>query len=116
MASRANKEERPRSFGPPMSTPAPDTDREKARKRKLETKASDAERKKLIEEHRERGQEETAKRRRDRKTEAPKPKPDYETVRQPGGGTPAQILQERPADVEKAIQRAEGVKVEEKEE
>lgn len=115
MASRQNREAR--TYGAPMSTPAPATSREQERQRKLESKASSSERKRLIEEHQERGQEETVRRRRDRKTEAPKPEPEYETVRQPVGGTPAQILKERPADVEKAIQRAEGVKVvEEKEE
>lgn len=109
MASRANKEERqPPAFGAPMSTPAPSPSRDSERKAKLETKATDEERRKLIEEHETRGRAENAGAANDTVTDAPKPKP-YETVRQPGGGTPAEIIEERPSDVMDAIDRAEGV-------
>lgn len=116
MVSRSVREAREKvpSFGAPMGTPEVSTEekrrRERERRSKLETKPTAGERQRLIEEHEERGIEETAGRRRerDRRTRAPKPEPEFETVRKPGGGTPAQILQERPQDVEEAIRRAEG--------
>ena len=114
MVSRANREHREgpsfgAPLGPPVITEEEKRRRERERTSKLETKATAEQRAELIEEHEARGIEETAKARRDRqKTEAPKPKP-YETVRQPVGGTPAQILQERSEDVGAAIDRAEGV-------
>lgn len=108
MASRQNKEAREvPSYGAPLGPPTPSPEREAERKEKLETKPTAEERRKRIEEHEERGIEETAKRRRNRRTAAPKPAP-YESVR-PEGGTPAEILKERGQDVETAIERAEGI-------
>lgn len=114
MASRANKEARPEppSYGAPMGPPVVSSEeqrrRDRERQEKLETKPTAEERQDLIEEHEKRGRAETVQKRRDKLTEAPKPAPEYETVRQPGGGTPAEILKERPQDVEEAIRRAEG--------
>jgi hypothetical protein len=110
MVSRANKEERKAtSYGAPMSTPAPNPERDRERQEKLERKAEADERARLIEEHEARGRKETARATEDRRTEAPKPKP-YERVGETTGKSPAQIIAERPADVMEAVDRAEGVK------
>jgi hypothetical protein len=92
-----------------MSTPAPDTSRDAERKQKLESKVAPEERRRLIEEHGERGRSETAERREDKKTEAPKPKP-YRTVGEPEGRSTVDILKERGADTEKALEEMESGK------
>lgn len=114
MASRANKEARPEapSYGAPMGPPVVSTEeklrRERERQTKLETKPSAEERAERIAEDEERGIEETARRRRDRLTEAPKPKP-YLRIGETTGKSPTQIIAERPEDVGRAIDIAEGV-------
>jgi len=114
MASRQNKEAREEipTYGAPITTvPTPDPEREQARREKLATKPTAAERRRRIAAHEERAREESEtleRERESRKTEAPGPVP-YETVRQPGGGTPAEILKERGEDVATAIERAEGI-------
>ena len=114
MASRANKEAREEvpSYGAPMGLPVVSTEeklrRERERQTKLETKPSAEERAERIAEDEERGIEETAKRRRDRLTEAPKPKP-YLRIGDTTGKPPTQIIAERPEDVGRAIDVAEGV-------
>jgi hypothetical protein len=114
MVSRANRENREEipTYGTPMGPPpTPTPEREEARREKLATKPTAAERRERIREHEEKAREESEKLEQEaesRKTEAPGPVP-YETVRQPGGGTPAQILKERGEDVATAIERGEGI-------
>lgn len=112
MASRQNKEAREvLSYGAPLGPPTPSPDREAQRKKKLETKPTDVERTKRIAEQEEGGIEESARRRRERqnrRTEDPKPSP-YTRVGETTGKSPTQILAERPEDVGRAIDIAEGV-------
>ena len=108
MASRQNKEAR--EYGAPMGTPTPDPDRERRRKEKLETKPTAEERRERIREHEEKAREESdalAQEQEDRRTQAPKPTP-YERIGETTGKSPAQILEERDADMDAAIRRAEG--------
>ncbi len=117
MASRANKEARPEppSYGAPMGPPAVSSEeqrrRDRERREKLESKPTAEEREKLIEEHEERAIEESeklAQERKDKKTAAPKPSP-YTRIGETTGKPPTQIIAERPEDVGRAIDIAEGV-------
>jgi len=113
MASRQNKEAREEipTYGTPMGPPpTPTPEREQERQEKLATKPTAAERRRRIKQHEEKAREESEKLEQEaesRKTEAPGPVP-YESVR-PGGGTPAEILEEREEDVQTALERAQGI-------
>ncbi len=115
MASRQNKAARDEvpSFGAPMGPPVVSTEekirRERERQTRLETKPSAEELTRRIAEDEERGIEETAKKRRDRLTAAPKPEPSYERIGETTGKSPTQIIAERPEDVGRAIDIAEGI-------
>lgn len=142
MVSRANKEQRDNTiaaasppkkaaatnpeapaYGAPMGPPPVVSEQEKLkrdreRKAKLESKATPEERETLIEEHKERAIEESeklAQERKDKKTAAPK-LPPYTRVGETTGKSPTQIIAERPEDVGKAIDIAEGVEPLEEEE
>jgi len=117
MASRANKEARDEApsygapMGPPVVTEEEKRRRERERQTKLETEPSAEERKRRIKRHEEAGKAETAKQRRDKLAEAPKPEA-YTRVGETTGKPPTQIIAERPEDVGRAIDIAEGVEPE----
>lgn len=115
MASRQNKEARVEvpSYGAPMGPPVVSTEekirRERERQTRLETKPTAEEQTRRIAEDEERGIEETAKKRRDRLTATPKPKPAYTRIGETTGKPPTQIIAERPEDIGRAVDIAEGV-------
>lgn len=103
---------------PPVVSEEEQAKRDARRKKRLETKATPEEREELIKEHEERAIEESeklAQERKDKKTAAPKPSP-YTRVGETTGKPPTQIIAERPGDVSRAIDEAEGVEPVEDEE
>ena len=107
MAGRQNKESRQEAptYGAPMSPPKPSADRDRKRREKLAKKPTPEERRKLIEEHEARGQAESAGRRRDRRTEAPKPAPVGVTDIE--GKSTTEILRGRTRDIEDTLTEME---------
>lgn len=106
MASRANKDNREDvpTYGAPLGPPTPKPEREAERKRKLETKPTAEERRKLLEEHEERGEQESARREAERKAEAEKPKEQPRTIGPATGRPTVDIIRERGEDIEEVVE------------
>jgi len=107
MASRQNKESRDApTYGAPMGPPPVDTERERKRKEKLETRATPEKRRRLIEEHEEQGQEDTAKLRRNRTTQAPKPTKPL-TITDTEGKSTTEVIKDRKRDIDDTLTEME---------